>query len=263
VQLPTFAANAQVSGAASRLRIYWPDKATDTGYGTASKLGAQAMQQGATGTAGGGTITNTIYGGVDVIKLLGGAYWIAPGSVFFTERTGGAVVCDTACAELRLTVAFDNPGGVVAGDMGLVICNGGISSGMNQNGTATNAGVVFGPQNSQTIQLRARAANAGPQTVTETVSAANTPDITKFNTYALRIVSGSATSDPVLFGLINGRVVTQRYSWTAAAGILPGIGQVSGSPSGWKFLFSNWVVASGAYVIEGCITWAPTESALD
>lgn len=263
MQIPTFAANAQLSGAAARLRIYWPDKATDTGYGTVAKLGAQAMQQGATGTAGVGAISNTIYGGVDVVKLLGGAFWIAPGSTWFTERTGGAVVCDTACVEARLTVGFDNLAGVSPADMGIVICNGGVSNGMNQDGTATNAGVVFGPQNAQTVQLRARAANAGPQTVTETVTAANTPDITKFNTYAIRIVSGSSTSDPVLFGLINGRVVTQRYPWTAAAGVLPGIGQVSGSATGWKILFSNWVVASGAYVAEGCVTWAPTESALD
>ncbi len=260
---PVVVANSQINGGAATHRMRWPRGMRDGGDPNAvDKFGGQDYNGCVlTNLTGGGTSSTIVYGGAAVIDYVGSLVTYSRALSWFTERAGGSLVCDTACLELRVTAAFPNPVGVIAADYGLLIYLNN-NNGVNGDGTATFPGVIFGPQNANTIQLRARAAYAGLQTVTETVAAAKTPDMTKFNTYAIRVVSGSPSSDPVLFGLINGQVVTDRYSWTAAAGLLPRA-DAAGGQFGYQVGFGVHSNGLHAYIQEVVMTLARTEADLN
>ena len=270
MQLPALAPNTLVTGAASTLRVRYPRGITDGGDGTGiAKFGPQELN-GYTITAyAGGTQQTLVTKGVAAVDMKS---TIAPAGFginygrrlsWYTERPGGPVLDGWACWGLRLTAAFTNPGGVIPGDLGIVIwCGNGTQ--VNGDGLSTAPGVIFGPNNANNITLRARRVNAGPQTVTDVVPAGNTPDLTKFNTYELRIVTGSPSSDPQLFGLINGRVVTGRHLWTAAAAVLPPPDAIAGN-YGYVFAVVNRAAGGvpNMYVKEVLLTAAQSEADLN
>lgn len=267
--------NVQVTGAAATLRVRWPRGITDGGDTTGiAKFGPQEINGFTQTSFAAGTQATDVAAGAAAVNFksaLGGGAPNSPGIglgysrrlSWFTERPGGPLLDGWTCFSFRLTVAYDNPAGVIAGDLGIVLTCGNQNS-VNADGLGANAGVIFGPNNVSTITLRARRANAGAQTVTDNVAAGSTPDITKFNTYDLRIVSGSNTSDPVLFGLINGVVVTPRRAWTAAAALLPPPNAVAGN-----FGYQFWVLNRSAggvanmHIHEILLTAAQSEGDLD
>jgi len=236
--------NVQVTGAAATLRVRWPRGIVDGGDNTGvAKFGPQELNGFTTTSFAGGTQATDVAAGAAAINFKSTAGPTGFGVAYsrrlswFTERAGGPVLDGWSCFSFRITVAYDNPAGVIAGDLGIIITCGNQND-VNGDGVTTHAGVIFGPNNVSTITLRARQANAGAQTVTDNVSVANTPDITKFNTYDVRVIGGSNTSDPVLFGLINNVVVTPRRAWTAAAALLPPPNAVVGN-FGYQFAAVN------------------------
>ena len=152
---------------------------------------------------------------------------------FLTERPGGDLKAWNSCWEVRAVFRFDNPTGAVLGDTGVLI---GVSTVgyMDTDGATSAAGVKFGPSlGPGALRLRARAINGGAYSVDELVLPSKTPDLTKYNTYALRVVSGLGEQDPYLVGLVNGNEVTDRYPWTAAAAVLPQPDAVSAANVGY------------------------------
>lgn len=267
-QQPTFAANVEVRGAASRLRVYWPARQNYNGYGY-DKFGYVDNAGFGFGGSGAG-LSEALYAGVLCQRLQSSntpdGNWVQWNQVsWFTERVGGAIIDESACFEMSVTVAY---GGIAGGPVPLTFDSGLYISDLLQNGKPFNsvsAGVEFGVVDTGVVSLRAYANNGGgvPQ-INETVAAALTPDVTKMNTYGVRCITGSPSTDPVLYGLINGQVVTQRYSWTAAAGLMPRPNNNAGNP-GYVVGFTNYSngILQSAYVHELRLTLAATEADLD
>lgn len=214
-----------ITGAASRIRLYWPsDPNSPSAAVTISKYDRQPLTT-ITQTASGGSLTAAIvYSGADCIEQViaagGNLQWLklTRNMSLFTERTAGMVNDEYSCFSIRATLAWDNIANASISDIGLAMFCGNLN---NQLFSAApkNSGITFGPTDIATIALRAM--KGGATTVNEVVAAGLTPTLTNWNTFELRCVSGSPTSDPVMFGLINGQPVTQKYSWTAAVGLLP------------------------------------------
>lgn len=268
--LVSLVANAQIAGAASVLRSRWPRGITDGGDATAvDKFGTADVNNYSITAYAGGTQQTLVVNGVAAVDFKATATPTGFGVAYsrrlswFTERSGGKLYDGWTCWSFRATLQFDNPPGVITGDCGIVLACGNNNS-VNGDGISTNPGVIFGPNNADNITLRARRVNGGAQTVTDVVAAALTPTLTKFNTYDLRIVSGSASSDPVLYGLINGVVVTPRIPWTAAAALLPPPNAVAGN-----FGYTLAAINRGGggvpnmYVHELLLTAAQSEADLD
>lgn len=260
-------ANVAVRGAGSRLRVYWPMRQNNATYGI-DKFGAS--DQSGFGFGGGGTgNSEALYNGALAIRMQSSSTpdgnWVQWNQISpFVERTGGAVIDEGACVSLRVTVAY---GGIAGGPVPLTFDTGLYVSDFLQNGKPFNtasAGIEFGVIDTASVSLRSWANNGGgaPQ-VNEVVAAGLTPDVTLYNTYELQFISGSATSDPVMFGLINGVKVTNEYALTSAAGLVPRPNNNSGNP-GYVVGFTNYSngILQSAYVHEFCITIAATQADL-
>lgn len=245
---PTIAANVQIPGVGASLRQRWPTTQTNVGASNMAKFGASPVQ----------SMTN--YGAGPVLQaLFAGAACASLGSTgagnysgrtfntnisFFTERVGGPVLDEWSCWSLRLAAAYPALAVAIDMDVGIVLGCGGTSSSIyqtvNGEGATLDPGLIFGPIGNGRVGLRARATAGGALTINETVALALTPDLTKFNTYEVQFITGSDSTDPVLFGLINGQVVTGRYALTAAAGLFPGPASGSGTNMwGYSFNFGN------------------------
>lgn len=240
-------------GAGAALRVHWLIGYTDAGNVGTAKFGAQDVGGFSMTSYGGGTFAPAVTAGAAGISFpsvgaaLGyGVNWNKRIG-WFTERTG-PVTADWSCWSFRATIAFTAPTGAVGGDVGLVLWCGNQTS-MNGTGADTNAGVRFGPSNVGEVRLQARQANAGALTVNTAVAASLTPDLTKFNTYEIRVVSGSNASDPVLSCLINGVKVISNVSWTAAAGLLPPPNAVAGQVG-----YISTLVNRSATVVANMVT---------
>ena len=260
---PIAVANASIPGASARWRMYWPGDYGSTGATDEAKYGPNPVR----GVGG--------FGGAQAVANYGGAQCIdqpcAAGSSqgqfcssrlsWFTERAGGTVTDEFSCASIRLTAAFIVTAPVLQ-DLGCVIACGTLNKTIVHD---NNAGVEFGPVNAQAVAFRAVQIHGGPLTVNFAVPAALTPDLTKYNTFELRVVSGSANSDPVAFGLINGQVATPRFAWTAAAGLLPPPANGNGGAPAYYMGALN--AANGLcphmYIHEVCWTAAGSESGLN
>jgi len=263
--------NVQVTGAASTLRVRWPRGETLLDAVGASKFGPQDTNGFQLTSLGGGASAGAVHAGVACNNFPSAIGAGAPNTVgvqvaynnrltWYTERTGGPVLDGWACWGLRLTVAYDNPAGVIAGDLGIMVTCGNQTV-VNADGLSTLPGLLFGPNNANVITLRARAVNAGPQTVTANVALAT---MAQFHTYELRMVSGSNTSDPVLFGLIDNVVVTPRIAWTAAAALLPPPNAIAGN-YGYNFAVINHSGGGVAnmYIKDVMVTAAQSEGDLN
>lgn len=268
MRLDTAIANTAIPGAGASLRLRWPGVLN--GLVT---LGAKFGTGVANYSAGNGGSFSTgliLYKGMACWQYgSNNSAWSWSGVSNFswmTERPTVPLTLDHNCYSMRMNAAFVTAG-PLTGDYGLLIgCGGNLNNGqMNHFGAATNAGVCFGPTDVGTISLRARATNAGALTLNEVITTGF--DTTQWHTYELQIVTGSPSTDPVLFGLIDGVVVTPRVPWTAAAGLLPNPQQGQGSaPFGYTFGWTNQtglaVGASNMNVREVLITAAQDEASL-
>ena len=265
---PFAIANSQIPGAGSSLRLRWPG-ILNSQLSLGAKLGPAAGNYTVTNT-GGFSVGAVLYKGMAALQFgSNNTAWSWTGVANFswmTERPVAPLTLDHNCYSLRVNAAFVTTGPLV-GDYGLLIgCGGNLNnSQMNHFGAATNAGICFGPTDVGTISMRARRTNVGALTLNDVIKTGF--DTTQWHTYELRIVTGSPSSDPVLFGLIDGIVVTPRYSWTAAAGLLPNPNQGQGSqPFGYTFGWTNQtglaVGASNMNVREALITAAQSEAFL-
>lgn len=269
MRVDTGIGNSQVTGAASQWRMFWPRGIQDGGDPTGVAHGSAQADSGFVVTAyAAGTQQTLIFAGTGAAAVdfkstvaAGNGFGLGVSRAFsvFNERSGGRIVSETACMEWRATIAFTNPAGATALDHGIFVLPG------NQNTmqAAANAGIQFGVSGPQQISLIARAVNGGALTVNQVVAAALTPNVTKFNTYALRMISGSASSDPVVFGLINNVVVTNRVALTAAAALLPQQNVVVGN-LGYRFHVINISAANvpDMFVHDVVLTCAQNEADL-
>ena len=259
-------AQVNVSGAASRVRIYFPlDLGTTASANNVdAKFGPQP-QSGVSTTGSGGSSATPVYGGASCIEYLASLVndvqnvKASRKTSWLTERSGGTLTDEYSCFSLRATLAWDVLPANAASDIGLFIVCGNLN---NHIISGPNAGVVFGPTSAATVGLRAYKAAL---TVNEVVAAGSTPDLTKWNTFEIRCISGSPSADPVLFGLINGQVVTAEYSWTAAAALLPPPNIYAQTGYFMGVGIANSATQANVihqYIREVCWTWAGSESAL-
>lgn len=226
-----------VPGAAATIRKRWPHSITDPGGANASgHLGPQT-QDGWTVTAYAGGTNTTIANVVGSVAIgfnsAGGGvgFGVADAAryTWYTERTGGAVTDEWCCYEVRCVMQVPNLGGANNLDCGLNIYCGGT----NQVLKTTNPGVSLRFSNAQEMKLASRLVAAGALVIDAVVGLPGGFDITQWHSYAFRVVSGSPSSDPVLYMLIDGNVVSAagqpaRIPWTAAAGLLPQNNAVAG-----------------------------------
>lgn len=268
MRLDTAIANTQIPGAGASLRLRWPG-IFNSNVSLGAKFGTGAGNYSVT-NSGGFSLSNILYKGMACIQFgSNNTAWSWTGVAnlaWLTERPTVPLTIDHNCYSIRATCAFVTTG-PLTGDYGILIgCGGNLNNGqMNHFGAATNAGVCFGPTDVGTISLRARATNAGPLTLNQVIKTGF--DTTVFHTYELHIVTGSPSSDPVLFGLIDGVVVTPRISWTAASALLPNPNQGQGSqPFGYTIGWTNQsglaVGASNMNIREVLITAAQDEASL-
>ena len=270
---PTIAANVEIPGAGAVLRQEWPSTQSNVSTGSAAKFGISPLNP--LSSLGGVSPAQTLYGGAACAQFPSAAadtysgLTFATNISFYTERTGGAVLDSWSCWSLKLTAAFPALAADIDMDVGIVLGCGGTSSlnygAVNGPGTLTQAGLIFGPTGNGHIALRARAVIGGAETISEQVAAALTPDLTKFNTFEVQFITGSASTDPVVFGLVNGVVVTARYALTAAAGLFPNPLQGSGSNKwGYSYNFLNRSAGNYAnvYMKKARLTAAQNAAAL-
>lgn len=189
-----------------------------------------------------------------------GSGWIngfADGQGWMTERpvTAVAVPDDYRCWSLRAILNFDAATGAVVGDVGLLINPG------NRNQTfwgTGQAGVCFGPTNNGEVSLRAKRASGGAQTIAEV--SALTPDIREWNEYELRILGATNSVDCTLQGFINRIPATAKYSWSAAAALLP---NPDDGGAGFKYFTPRVVCMSGGLIANMRIRRAQLVAAPD
>lgn len=230
----------------------WPKSLGNADAAALMRGGAQTAQNVAGGTSGTAAIGIAAVGGSACTVITtgtGGAWWTFNDRLsWMTERPGGAVADWNNCMEFRAVMRFDVPTAAVLGDTGvMIICGSGVGA-MDSDGATTAPGVKFGPAGPGVIRIRSRVVSGAPgYVVDDAVSAANTPDLTKWNMYALRLVTGDPAADPYLVGLINGIEVTARYPWTAAAAKLPGPAAYSAVNVGYQPQFG--VRPGGAGII--------------
>lgn len=217
---------AQVTGAACSLRLRWPqDNGGGGGNNGVAHLGTTPTQQFTVTSFAAGTEQQTLFQGCSSTAFQStaaagngfGIFWSGRAS-WFTEQVGGPLVNDFCCWSIRATIAYDAPGGASLLDHGIFIFAG---SNNTMFSAAPNAGIQLGCTGPAEFRMRAVRQNGGAVTVNDVVAAGLTPNPALYNTLELRVISGSNTQDPVVFGLINNVVVTPRRSWTAVAGILP------------------------------------------
>lgn len=238
---------SSVPGAAATIRKRWPHSITDPGgANSVAHLGAQTLDGWTVTAYAGGTNTTigNVAGSVAIgfnSAAAGVGFGVADASryTWFTERTGGPVVDEWSCYEARCTMQVPNLAGANALDAGLAIFCGNT----NQVLKATNPGVILYFSNAQQMKLASRLVAAGALVMNDTIAFPAGFDITQWHTYALRVVTGSNSTDPVLTVLIDGSVVTagaqaQRISWTNAAGLLPANNAVAGQV-GYTFSILN------------------------
>lgn len=242
------AAAAQANGAGSSLRWYWPAEA-DRAATTDAATKYQGTASGTTGVmqvvSVGGAIETA-----NVIRLGSSANQFASGvgtgtgrgftarPMFMTERAGGALVDDVCAFSFRVTMSIPTLGGPLAANKDLGM---GFACGSRSGSPANSAqaGVVFGPTDVATVKLRGWRVDGGPLTIDQTVTAF---DYSQFHTYEIRGVWGSPSTDPTLQALVDGVPATPKFSWTAAAALLPALNIVVGAP--W-FTFWFWNVSNG------------------
>lgn len=261
--------SANLPGVPSRMRVYWPDDLSSNSAGSfASKYGPQPNSSINQVSSGGSLTASIVYAGVEceeqIVTLLNTYQWLKLNHAvsWFTERVGGTLVDEYSCFSLRATLSWDAITTPSISDIGLAIFAG-TANNLLQAAIPPNSGVVFGPTDLTHIALRG--AVGGVQTVNQVVAAGLTPTLTGWNTFEIRCISGSPNTDPFIYGLINGQVVTTKVPWTAAAGLLPG----NGDQATHGYLFSVGVANPAGtantvhqYIREICWTAAGNESDL-
>jgi hypothetical protein len=229
----------QVTGAAAAIRERWPqDDGSYAGVTAISHLGTvPALNFAHVSYAGGVEVTSIFAGansdGFQSTVAAGngvGVFW-GGRAAWFTELTGGPLVNECACWSLRATIAYDPFGAQSFLDQGIVVLAGNNNS-MFANGT-NKAGIQFGATNTAEVRFRAIAVQGGAVTVNSIVNAAVTPLTGLYNTYEIRIISGSNSLLPQAFGVLNGQIVTPRFSFGVAAGLLPGPAAEGGGFTGY------------------------------
>ena len=235
------------AGAAASLRVHWPEDVTNLTATGIMKFGGQAVDGFTLTTGGAGTITTVVANGAAAVALnspgVGDTALVSYNrrASWFTEQPPASIIDGESCWAMRAALLWGAIGGAVAGDIGLMISLNGLRQ-VNADGAGNAAGVIFGPTGPGALTLRARAVHGGPLTVNYTVPALLAPNLTRWATYELRIVSGVGAADPYLVGLVNGQPVTPRYSWTAAAAALP----APNAEAGWNgYMFSAALRSNG------------------
>ena len=270
--MPAFESAAGISqqpGAGALVRVSWPNGADQFGNVNSWRKFNDTLTGGAQVVAlGGGTQTTPfIQLGRSCMRQnataagpTGSGVGMTLKAPFVTERTGGQLQTDALCWSFRADIAMDAlvaPLG--AKDYGVTLLMGTRS---NPPQRANQAGVTFGPTDANSVKIRAKAADAGANTIDQLVTGGATLDVTKWHTYQLNGVSGSPTTDPYLQAFIDGNPVTAKFSWTAAAALLPPLTIAAGFP-----FFQLWVhnatdLNTSLYVGGMTFTIARTESDL-
>ena len=212
------------AGAGRTVDLHWP---RDLGNAASfiARGGVDSLVQVLTALDGTAAITLVAVNGMAVTRIACGnggavAYMSANRITFFTERPVGPLRSSRSCWDIGMIARFDAPTGVIAGDAGVMV-NAGVSQEINGTGALTQPGIMFGPTGPGAVAVRARRMNAGPITLNQAVAAPLVPDVTQFHDWRIRIVTGDSNADPYAVCMIDGVPVTDRFSWTAAAAILP------------------------------------------
>ena len=233
----------QAPGAGALLRVSWPNGADQFGNTNSWQKFNSTLTGGAQVVAlnGGTQTTPFIQKGRSCMRQnataagpTGSGVGATIKAPFLTERSGGALQTDALCWSFRADIAMDAlvaPLG--AKDYGVTLLMGSRS---NPPQRANQAGVTFGPTDANRVKLRAKAADGGANTIDVDVTGGTTLDVTAWHTYELQGSSGSSTTDPFLQAFIDGIPVTQKFSWTAAAALLPPLTIAVGFP-----FFQLWV----------------------
>lgn len=257
----------QVTGAAASIRSRWPTDETNGGNVLSlAHLGTTPVWAWTATSYAAGTQTQLVFAGSDAVAFQstaagGNGYGVTfnARTSFFTELTGGPVIEDCCCWSIRATIAYPVPVGASLLDHGIFIYAG-VNNSMFANGT-NKAAVQFGATGPAEVRLRAIQAQGGPVTVNDIVPSGLTPNLALYNTYELRVISGSNVQLPQVFGLINGQIVTPRRPWGAAAALLPGPAAQGGGFFGYTLGALN--ISAGnypnMYVHEVVVTAAQSE----
>jgi len=242
------------AGAARTLDYHWPSYFGTDGTMT-QRGGAAGVVQILTTLDGTAAWNLVASAGVPLTRLQAGTgggvvYMSAQRLAWYTERPAGTVSSSRNCWDIGMVCRFDAPAAALAGDMGVMICCGATDA-INGTGALTQPGILFGPTGPGAVAFRARAVNAGGYTVTEQLTPTKTPDVTQLHDWRIRIVTGGADFDPYAVGMIDGAEVTDHYSWTAAAGKLPGPAAYAANNIGYRAAWGcrgngnigNWDIA--------------------
>lgn len=244
-------------GAGRTFEWRWPPYAGQGNATAVGRLGSGTFQNSATGGTG-ATVGVGKWGGAPATTITHapGLSWVSHFNdriSIQTERPGGDLLAWCNCWEVWCLAAFDI-NAAITGDVGAMLHD--FSGGyVDRDGDAASAGVKFGPVGPGVVRFRMRAVNAGPYSVDEAVAAAQTPNLSLFNKYAIRCVSGLASQDPYVVALLNDVEVSQRYSMTAAAGKFPAADAVSGANIGYEPAFAVRPGPAGLNAGAGLISW--------
>lgn len=244
--MPLFESAAGISqqpGAGALLRLSWPNGADQ--YGNVNcwqKFNSTLTGNAQTVALGGGTTTAPfIQLGRSCLRLnataagpTGSGFGFTIKPQFVTERTGGQLFTDGLCWSFRADLAMDALAAPLgAKDFGVTLLMGTRS---NPPQRANQAGVTLGPTDVNSVRIRAKAADGGANTIDQLITGGATLDVTKWHTWQLNGVSGSASTDPYLQAFVDNVPVTPKFSWTAAAALLPPLTIAAGFP-----FFELWV----------------------
>lgn len=214
-------ANPALAGASIVLR--WPQSFSTTGNNWASKFGIQAIDAVGGNALNGGTQAVALDADKqEVIRFTGAAagfvrQFNATRYSWFTERPPKSLRSPFNCWSHRAILRWPVLPVVGNGDNGLNIAVGTLD-GYNQHPDGSvKHGISLTAPGGNTLRLRASRAG-GAFSIDEPL---NGIDLQNWHEYELRIVTGDAGADPYLVACIDDVEVSQRYSWTAAAALLP------------------------------------------
>jgi hypothetical protein len=167
------------------------------------------------------------------------------------------------CWRVAMYAAYDNPTGVVTGDLGLQL---GVGGNVCPR-ACTQAGLIFGPVNTGQIGVFVRQADAGAVTFNAPLAAAFQPaDMTDWHLYEMRFTGADVNREATLRFMIDG-VTTLTLSWGAGT-VLP-IPPNSGNQLGFHPLirlgaplaagnYGMWLATPGGFMVSA----GPTEESL-
>jgi hypothetical protein len=184
---------------------------------------------------------------------------VVPFQVYFQMVKGTAPMYgldEFCCWRIAALMAFDNPAGAIAGDVGLSLCPG-ASIAIR---AANQAGIEYGPRTTGNIGVTVRAVDAGALTFDANLAANFQPaDMTDWHLYEMRIIGADVNAEAVIKFLIDG-VTCLTLPWGAGTvlpvfpdvanrlGFHPGIqvrAPVAAGYGMWLAMPGGWMMSAG------------------